>query len=114
MRKIVALCMVVLCGVAFSLPVRAQQALPAGEAEGPCAPAAEAAQSLPVTAVVSKIDLRQGRATLETSVGQLELASAPAELRPCRPGMCSRSVSMRPRSPGRRPQRLPRAAEPSA
>ena len=80
MRTMVALCMVVLCGVAVPLPVRAQQALPAGEAEGPCAPAAEAARSLPVTAVVSTIDLRKGRATLETSVGQLELAAAPAEL----------------------------------
>ena len=86
MRTIVALCMVVLCGVALPLPVRAQQALPAGEAEGPCAPAAEAARSLPVTAVVSKIDLRQGRATLETSVGQLELAAAPAELQALQTG----------------------------
>jgi hypothetical protein len=33
-----------------------------------------------VTAVVSKIDLHRERATLETSVGQLELAAAPDEL----------------------------------
>ena len=86
MRTMVAFCMAVLFGVACPLPVRAQQALPAGEAEGPCAPAAEAARSLPVTAVVSKIDLRQGRATLETSVGQLELAAAPAELQALQTG----------------------------
>jgi len=35
---------------------------------------------------VSKIDLRQGRATLETSVGQLELATAPAELQALQTG----------------------------
>jgi hypothetical protein len=86
MRTMIALCMAVLFGVAFPLPLMAQQALPAGEAEGPCPPAAEAARSLPVTAVVSKIDLRKGRATLETSVGQLELAAAAAELQALQTG----------------------------
>jgi hypothetical protein len=85
MKAMITLCMAVLFGMAFSLPVMAQQAIPAGEGEG-CAPAAETVRSLPVTAVVSKIDLRKGRATLETSVGQLELAAAPAELQALQTG----------------------------
>jgi hypothetical protein len=78
--------MIVLLGVAFPLPARAQQPLPSGGAGGPCAQEEDVALSLPVTAIVSRIDLRQGRATLETSVGQLELATAPAELQALQTG----------------------------
>ena len=76
--KIGVLCLMVLFGVAFPPAVGAQQALPAG-AE-PCEAAAGDAPSVPVTAIVSNVDLRRERATLETSVGQLELAAAAAEL----------------------------------
>ncbi len=86
MRNIFALCMTVLLGVILTLPVRAQQSLPSGVGEGPCAQAEEGAPSLPVTAIVSRIDLRQGRATLETSVGRLELVAAPAELQALQTG----------------------------
>ena len=86
MRDFLALGMTALLGVAFPFPAGAQAHLPAGDGGGPCVQGEDAALSLPVTAVVSKIDLRQGRATLETSVGKLELATAPAELRALRTG----------------------------
>jgi len=47
---------------------------------------AEEALSRPITALVSRIALRKGRATLETSVGKLELAAAPAELQALQTG----------------------------
>jgi len=86
MKKIYALCMTVLLGMAFTLPVGAQDSLPAGAVPQPCAVGEEEASSLLLTAVVSKIDLRRQRATLETSVGQLELAAAPAELQALQTG----------------------------
>ena len=86
MKDILALGMTVLLGFAFPFPAHAQAHPPAGDGGGPCVQEEDAALSLPVTAVVSKIDLRQGRATLETSVGKLELATAPAELRALRTG----------------------------
>jgi hypothetical protein len=86
MRNIFTLCMTVLLGVILTLPVRAQQPRPSRGADGPCAQAEEGAPSLPVTAIVSRIDLRQGKATLETSVGKLELAAAPAELQALQTG----------------------------
>ena len=86
MRNIFTLCMTVLLGVILTLPVRAQQSRPSRGADGPCAQAEEGALSLPVTAIVSRIDLRQGKATLETSVGKLELAAAPAELQALQTG----------------------------
>ena len=86
MRDMFVLCVAVLFGVAFTLPVGAQPSLPAAVRDGPCAPVEEVAQSLPVTAIVSRIDLHQGRATLETSVGKLELAAAPAELQALQTG----------------------------
>ncbi|HEV8711298.1 MAG TPA: hypothetical protein VGX03_00515 [Candidatus Binatia bacterium] len=86
MRDILALSLTVLLGVASTLPARAQRPLPSGEADGPCVQEEDATLSLPVTAIVSKIDLRQGRATLETSVGRLELATAPAELQALQTG----------------------------
>jgi hypothetical protein len=86
MKKLFALCLSALLGVALTLPVEAQQALSAKGTDESCASAEEEASLLPVTAVVSKVDLRQGRALLETSVGQLELAAAPAELRALQTG----------------------------
>jgi len=86
MRDILALGMIVLIGVISTLPARAQPPLPSQGAGGPCASAEDTVPSLPVTAIVSRIDLRQGRATLETSVGQLELATAPAELQALQTG----------------------------
>ncbi len=86
MRNTLALCMTVLLGVIFTLPVSAQQSFPSRVGDGPCARAEKGAPSLPVTAIVSRIDLRQRRATLETSVGRLELAAAPAELQALRTG----------------------------
>jgi len=80
MAYIFGLSTAVLLSVALALPLGAQQALPSDRAEGPCAQEEGAALSLPVTALVSKIDLKQGRATLETSVGKLELEAAPDEL----------------------------------
>jgi len=80
MAYILGLSTAVLLSVALALPLGAQQALPSDRAEGPCAQEEGAALSLPVTALVSKIDLKQGRATLETSVGKLELEAAPDEL----------------------------------
>jgi hypothetical protein len=86
MRHIWTLSITILLGVAFTFPAGAQQPLPSGGADGPCASAEEPTLSLPVTAIVSTINLRRGRATLETSVGKLELAAAPAELRALQTG----------------------------
>jgi len=86
MSNIFTLCMTVLLGVILTLPVRAQQPLPSRGADEPCAQAEEGAPSLPVTAIVSRIDLRQGKATLETSVGRLELVAAAAELQTLQTG----------------------------
>jgi hypothetical protein len=80
MKYIFALGVVAFLNMALALPLKAQQSLPSDGADGPCAQEEEAALSLPVTALVSKIDLKQGRATLETSVGKLELEAAPDEL----------------------------------
>jgi hypothetical protein len=86
MRNSVALCLMVLLGVVFPLPAGAQPSLPAGAVTEPCAAAAGGKPSVLVTAIVSKIDLRKGRATLETVVGKLELAAAPAELQALQTG----------------------------
>jgi hypothetical protein len=81
MKKMYALCLTVLLGGAFPLSIRAQETVPAGAVSEPCAAGEdEASSSVLVTAVVSKINLHRERATLETSVGQLELAAAPDEL----------------------------------
>jgi hypothetical protein len=77
MKKMSALCLTVLLGGAFRLPIRAQETVPAGGGSQPCAAGEEEASSFLVTAVVSKIDLHRKRTTLETSVGQLELAAWP-------------------------------------
>jgi hypothetical protein len=86
MRNSVVICLTVLLGVVFPLPAGAQQSLPAGAVTEPCAAAEGRKPSFLVTAVVSKIDLRKGRATLETVVGKLELAAAPAELQALQTG----------------------------
>ena len=86
MRTRVALCLTVLFGVTLPLPAGAQHALPAKAVTAPCASEEIGAPSLPVTAVVSTIDQRRGRATLETSVGKLELAAAPDELQALQTG----------------------------
>jgi hypothetical protein len=80
MRHLWILCIMVFLSVTSAFPARAQQSLPLGGADEPCASAEEPTLSLPVTAIVSTISLRRGRATLETEVGQLELAAAPTEL----------------------------------
>ena len=86
MKTMMALCLTVLFGVGFPLPVGAQPSLPAGAVTEPCAVEEGENPSRPVTAVVSKINLRKGRATLETSVGQLELAAAATELQALQTG----------------------------
>ena len=113
MRNSVALCLTVLFGVTFPLSARAQHARPAKAVTAPCATEETETPSLPITAIVSTIDQRRGRATLETSVGQLELAAAPEELQALQTGMSSLSVSILLRSLALAPQRLPRSAEPA-
>ena len=86
MRNLFAFCVSALLSVALSLPVGAQQSVSPGGTDEPCTSAEEAAFSLPVTAVVSKVDLYTGRATLETSVGKLELATTQAGLQALQTG----------------------------
>ena len=86
MKKIYALCMTVLLSVACTLPVGAQHSLPAKVGNEPCASGENGAGSRLVTAIVSTIDLRRKRATLETSMGPLELAATPAELQALQTG----------------------------
>ena len=86
MRNLFAFCMSALLSVTLILSVGAQQSLPTGGMDEPCPSAEEAAFSLPVTAVVSKVDFHTGRATLETSVGKLELATTQAGLQALQTG----------------------------
>lgn len=86
MNDIVVLCLTVLFSVAFLAPAGAQRSLPPRAGSEPCVAAEGDDFSIFVTAIVSKVDLRRERATLETSVGRLELAAAAAELAVLQPG----------------------------
>jgi hypothetical protein len=86
MRNRVALWLMVLFGVTFPSAARAQRSRPAKAVTAPCTSEETGSPSLPVTAIVSKIDPRRGRATLETSVGHLELVAAPDELQALQTG----------------------------